>query len=475
MPYFRPSLWIAGAACQGSGATVTVLDPSTGGALAEFTGASAEDIGRAEAAAAHGYRIWRATPAIERERVLRLTAQAMRADRSRMAALIVQENGKPMREALAEIDAAADTFDFYAAEARRSYGRTIPARSPGARMATSREPVGVVAAFSPWNFPAINLVRKLAPALAAGCAVIAKPAEETPATALAIANHLGQAGLPPGALNLLFGDPAEISSALIASPVVRKVSFTGSTAVGRQLAQQAGAALKRCTMELGGHAAAIICADADPEAAADLVAAAKFRNAGQSCNVASRFYVHRSRYDRFVARLAERARAIIVGPGSDEASGMGPLSNARRLDAMSALVSDAVRANARIVAGGSAPGRPGFYFSPTVLAEVPASAAIMRTEPFGPIAPVAAFDDLDEALALANDSAFALAGYVVTDHAPTARRLAQGLNAGAIGVNTFTVALPEVPFGGSDASGWGHEGGPEGLEPYLLTRFVHEA
>ncbi|RXT57099.1 hypothetical protein B6S44_01245 [Bosea sp. Tri-44] len=475
MTYPRPSLWIAGAACRGTGPTIAVLDPATGGALAEFAGASADEIARAEAAAAHGYRIWRATPAPERERVLRLTAQAMRADRSPMAALIVQENGKPMREALAEIDAAADTFDFYAAEARRSYGRTIPARSPGTRMATSREPVGVVAAFSPWNFPAINLVRKLAPALAAGCAVIAKPAEETPATALAIANHLGQAGLPPGALNLLFGDPAQISSVLIASPVIRKVTFTGSTAVGRQLAQQAGAALKRCTMELGGHAPTIICADADPEAAADLVAAAKFRNAGQSCNVASRFYVHRSGYDRFLARLAERARAIVVGPGSDDATGMGPLSNARRLDAMSVLVSDAAGANARVVAGGRPLERPGFYFSPTVLAEVPASAAVMRIEPFGPIAPVAAFDDLDEALALANDSAFALAGYVVTDHAPTARRLAQGLNAGAIGVNTFTVALPEVPFGGSGASGWGHEGGPEGLEPYLLTRFVHEA
>lgn len=474
MTYPLPSLWIDGRPCRGDGAPLHVLDPATEGVVAEFNGAAPADVQRAVASAQQGFETWRATPAVERERVLRAAARAMREDAAALAALIVRENGKLLREAAAEVEAGADTFDFYAGESRRLYGRTLPPRSLQARLATFREPVGIVAAFAPWNFPAVNLIRKLAPALACGCAVIAKPAEETPATALAIARYLAGAGLPAGAFTLLYGDPAEISAALIASPAVAKLSFTGSSAVGRILAGQAGAALKPCSMELGGHAPVIICADADAGAAAALVAAAKFRNAGQSCNAASRFYVHRSRYDAFVAALAKAAAAITVGPGDDAASGMGPLSNARRLDAMTGFVADALGKGARLAAGGARLRRPGFFFAPTVLAEVPADAAVMRAEPFGPIAPVVAFDDLEQALALANDSMFALAGYVMTEHAPTARRLFAGLRAGAVGINTLTVALPEAPFGGWGDSGWGQEGGAEGLEPYLKSRLLHE-
>jgi succinate-semialdehyde dehydrogenase / glutarate-semialdehyde dehydrogenase len=474
MDYPPPSLYWDGQRQHGRGRSLTVRNPATAEVLCTFAGASADDLALALSSAQAAFSGWRQLPGHEREGLLRRAADLLRADVERVAAAIVAENGKPMAEARAEVGASAEVLEFYAGEARRIYGRTIPARMASGRMRTLREPLGVVAAFTPWNFPAINLVRKIVPALAAGCTVVVKPAEETPATALLVAEILGQAGLPAGALNVVYGDPAEISSTLIAMPQVRKISFTGSTAVGRVLAAQAGGALKRMTMELGGHAPVVVCADANPEHAADKAAAAKFRNAGQTCNSASRFYVHRTIYERFAMRFAMQARAVRVGDGSDPQTVMGPLSNARRIPALGALVDDAVQRGARLLAGGAAIERPGYFFQPTVLADVPPGCAILREEPFGPVAPIVPFDSLDEALALANGTPFALASYVISDHAPSIALLSTRLAAGVVGVNTFVAALPETPFGGWGDSGWGHEGGPEGIEPYLQTRFINE-
>ncbi|MES2999787.1 MAG: NAD-dependent succinate-semialdehyde dehydrogenase [Pseudomonadota bacterium] len=474
MGYPQPSLFIDGETREGRGLQLEVRNPATGEVIGRFHGASVEDIDEAALSAQTAFAGWREHPGHEREAILRRAAQLMKEEAGAIARVIVAENGKPLGEATAEMAAAADVADFYAGEARRVYGRTIPARTVTGRMSTTREPVGVVAAFAPWNFPAINVIRKIAPALAAGCAIVVKPAEETPGAALLIADCFARAGLSAGVLNLVYGDPAQISSHLIASDRIQKISFTGSTAVGRELARQAGGALKRMTMELGGHAPVIVCADADPLRAADMASAAKFRNAGQTCNSASRFYVHRSLHTAFLERFASNARALKVGDGAHPDTQMGPLSNARRIGALSKLVRDAVAQGARVVAGGAPIDGPGYFFQPTVLADVPPAALILRQEPFGPVAPVVPFDTLDEAVAMANSTPFALAGYVLGDHAPSIRLLARKLHAGVVGVNTFVASLPESPFGGWGESGWGHEGGPEGIEPYLQTRFLNE-
>ncbi len=466
---------IAGGRRAGSGPALAVTDPATAEVVARYAGAGPAEVDAAIAAAGTTLPGWRDTPAGERSAILRRAAALLRARIEGLAPVLVTENGKTLPEARGELLATAETLEFFAEEGRRAYGRVIPARQAGARLITLRMPVGVVAVFAPWNFPALNLARKIAPALAAGCTVVAKPAEETPATPLALADCLHEAGLPPGVLNLVFGVPAEISRQLIASPIVAKISFTGSTAIGRLLAAQAGERLKRTTMELGGHAPVIICDDADPERAAAMVAAAKFRNAGQTCNSASRFYVARRIHDRFVDRLAGLARDLVVGNGHDPRSQMGPLANARRVTAIEQLVADAWGRGARIVAGGARLPRPGFFHAPTVLADVPDEAQILAEEPFGPVAPVMAFDSLDEAVTRANATPFGLASYVLTDHAPSARRLSAELRAGVVGINTFTAALAEAPFGGIGDSGWGHEGGTEAIDAYLQTRLVHEA
>ncbi|MBD9541450.1 NAD-dependent succinate-semialdehyde dehydrogenase [Ensifer sp. ENS04] len=475
MTYLQPALWIGGTRVVGAGETLAVTNPATGKVVASFRGAASCDVSSAVAAAETAFEVWRQTSCIERERVMRRAADEVRAAGEVIAAALVVENGKPLAEACAEVQATAEVLDFYAGEARRSYGRTIPARTQFGRIATVREPVGVVAAFVPWNFPAVNLVRKLAPALAAGCTVVAKPAEETPATGLAIAECLHRAGLTSGAVNLVYGNPGEISSALIEALPIVKISFTGSTVVGRQLAGQAGVALKRMTMELGGHAPVIVCGDVDVDRAADMAAAAKFRNAGQTCNSASRFYVHRSIYERFIERFAANASAVRVGAGMSPETTMGPLSNERRVLAVQALVDDAIARGARLVAGGRRMSVPGFFFEPTVLADVPAVAEVLKKEPFGPVAPIVPFDEIAEAVSYANSTRFGLAGYVLTEHGPTARRLAAEIRSGVVAVNSFVAAYPETPFGGLGESGWGHEGGPEGIEAYLQTRLISEA
>ncbi|MDQ0469806.1 NAD-dependent succinate-semialdehyde dehydrogenase [Labrys wisconsinensis] len=470
------SLFIDGAWSAGSGARRgTVVDPATGAAIGEVAFAEAADLDRALTAAERGFRAWRKVSAYERSRILRKAADLVRQRAETLAEAITREQGKPLAEARMEAGAAADVIDWYAEEGRRAYGRVIPARIPGARQVALSEPVGPVAAFSPWNFPVGQLVRKVAAALAAGCSIIAKAPEETPSCAMALARCFEEAGVPAGVLNLVFGVPAEISAHLIPSPVIRKVSFTGSVPVGRHLAALAGQHLKRTTMELGGHAPFIVCDDVDVEAVARLGAGIKFRNAGQICTSPTRFLVQAPMQERFAELFAGLAEGLAVGAGAAEGTQMGPLAHARRIDAVDGLVRDATEKGARLLTGGRRIGNQGFFYAPTVLADVPASARIMNEEPFGPVAIVNRFETLDEAIAEANRLPVGLGSYAFTGSTAQAGRLADEIEAGMVSINHFGLAAPETPFGGIKDSGHGSEGGSEGLQAYLATKFVSQA
>ncbi|GJE27679.1 NAD-dependent succinate-semialdehyde dehydrogenase [Methylobacterium organophilum] len=460
--------WIAAEAR----AALPVVNPATGAVIGAVAKATADDLDHALAAAKRGFAAWRAVSALERGLILRRAAELLRARVETIARLMTLEQGKPLREARVETLAAADTLDWFAEEGRRAYGRVIPARAEGVMQTVIREPVGPVAAFTPWNFPLNQAVRKVAAALCVGCSVILKGPEDTPASCAALVQALLDAGVPGEALGLLYGDPAPISAYLIAAPEIAKISFTGSTAVGKLLATLAGTHMKRVTMELGGHAPAIVCADADLERAVEILAANKFRNAGQVCVAPTRFLVERPVYEDFVERFAARAAAITVGDGLDEATQMGPLIHERRRRALEELIAEAEAAGGRIVTGGSRPHNQGFFLAPTVLTEVPTSARILNEEPFGPVATVAAFSDLDEALAEANRLPFGLAAYAYTRSSRTASRLGSGLACGMLGINHHGLGLPETPFGGVGDSGYGSEGGPEALEGYLATKFI---
>lgn len=470
-----PAQFIAGAWRAGRGSrTLAVTDPASADIVARYPAASRADIDDALGAAADA-RAWSALTALERCAILRSGAQALREQAGVTAALLTREQGKPLAEASREIEQAAQMIEWYAEEGRRCCGQTIPSRYADTRFHTLRLPIGPVAAFTPWNFPVSLSAIKLGAALAAGCPVILKPAEETPLAVSALVRCLADAGVPGNALQLLLGDPAEISAALIASPVIRKVSFTGSQAVGRLIAEQAGRHLKPVTLELGGHAPAIICADADPRAAVRTLAQIKLRNAGQICANPSRFLVHRSHRQAFVDAFAEVARATRVGPGMDAQTAMGPLASRRRLDAVAALVDDASAHGARIVCGGRALPGPGFFYAPTVLDEVPDAARVLHEEPFGPLVPVACFDTLDEAIASANALPVGLAAFGFTHDLHSARRLAEEVNAGVVGINAVTLMQPETPFGGVLDSGLGRENGVLGIDAYLSTRCVATA
>ncbi|EKF41535.1 Succinate-semialdehyde dehydrogenase (NAD(P)+) [Nitratireductor indicus C115] len=472
--YQQPELLIAGAPRQTAEfAENIVVNPATGVELARLPIASQADIDAAVAAADKAFLPWSETAPARRSRILRDAAILMRERLDDMAHALTLENGKTLAEAKGEIGFTADVFDWFADEARRAYGRVIPS-AVGTRMIALKEPVGPIAAMSPWNFPAVTAAKKVAAALAAGCTVVLKPAEETPATPLAMARCLIDAGLPAGAINVIFGRPAEISERLMASPEIAKVSFTGSTNVGRELARLAAPGLKRLTMELGGHAPVIVMDDVDLETALDLSVAGKFRNAGQVCTSATRFFVHHRVYDAFVSGFADRAMKIKVGDGLDPSSQMGPLSNRRRPPALERLVEDAVSCGAKVAAGGKRIESQGFFFEPTVLADVPPNARVMQEEPFGPLAAIVPFRELDDAISAANDIPFGLAAYALTESSRTARRIVRGLKTGVVGINTFAASAAETPFGGVKDSGYGVEGGSEGLDSYLVTKFVHE-
>lgn len=461
--------WLA----EGEGGLHTVVDPATLNALGELPLAARATLDRAVDAAHVAFKAWSRTPAIERARILAQAAQLVR-DRAEMIAhVLTLEQGKPLAESRGEVAGAADIFEWYAQESRRLYGRVIPARQANTRQWVTREPVGPVAAFTPWNFPALTPARKIAGALAAGCTCVIKPAEETPATALELARACMDAGLPAGVLNVVFGAPAEVSGHLIRAARIRKVTFTGSTAVGKQLAALAAQhGAKRCTMELGGLAPAIVFDDADIDEAVSICATSRFRNAGQVCVAASRFYVQRQAYPRFLERFCEYAKGLRLGNGLAADTQMGPLANARRLDAMPAFVEDGLEHGGRIAAGGARHDGAGFFWQPTVLTDVPDHARAMAEETFGPVAPIAVFDTVDEVIERANNVPYGLAAYAFTRSAATAMEVADGLEAGMVGINTPAISVAEAPFGGVKESGYGSEGGTEGLEAYLSTKFV---
>jgi succinate-semialdehyde dehydrogenase / glutarate-semialdehyde dehydrogenase len=385
---------------------------------------------------------------------------------------MTQEQGKPFAESRIELLAAADIIEWFADEGRRVYGRIVPPRNLAAQQTVVKEPVGPVAAFTPWNFPVNQVVRKLSAALATGCSFLVKAPEETPASPAELLRAFVDAGVPAGVIGLVYGDPAEISGYLIPHPVIRKITFTGSTAVGKQLAALAGAHMKRATMELGGHAPVIVAEDADLALAVKAAGGAKFRNAGQVCISPTRFLVHNRIREEFTRELVKHAESLKLGDGLAEGTNLGPLANARRLGAMRKVLDDARAVGATIATGGERVGEVGNFFAPTVLADVPLKADVFNNEPFGPIAAIRGFDALDDAIAEANRLPYGLAGYAFTQSFRTVHQLTQQLEVGMLWINQPAAPWPEMPFGGVKDSGYGSEGGPEALEPYLVTKSV---
>lgn len=477
MSYPEIKLYIGGEwVTRTAAGTFQVTNPADGMRLAEAPVAGTSEVDAAAQAAARAFPGWAATVPFERSKVITRATGLLRSRVAEIARILTLEQGKPLAEATREVTLSADIIDFLAEEARRMPERNVPPRVANVLTQTvQRVPVGPVAAFTPWNFPANLPARKLGAALAAGCSVVIKPAEETPATCLAYARAFADAGLPPGVLNVVFGDPARISDTLIADPRIAKVSFTGSTRVGRLLGARAGQYLKRYTAELGGHAPVVICADADPVAAARLAVAAKFRGAGQVCASPIRFLVHRSLYAAFRESFLAGTATLRVGPGLEEGVTMGPLIAERRIQEMQSFVDDAVQAGARLLRGGRRIERPGFFFEPTVLEDAPPDCRVQQEEPFGPIALLEAFDDLGQAIARANALPYALAAYGFTRDLATSHRLGRELQAGMVGINHFGVSQPEAPFGGLKDSGMGSEGGLEGLLAYTDVKFVSVA
>jgi len=449
-----------------------VMNPSTNATLGSLPHASKADLDAALSAADKGFKAWRKVSAFERAKILRKAGELIRARADTIANLLTQEQGKVLAEAMLEVQTSADICDWFADEGRRAYGRIIPARGDGIRNMVIMEPVGPVAGFSPWNFPVTQAVRKIAASLAAGCSIIIKCPEETPASPIAMLKCFIDAGVPAGVANLVYGVPSEISEYLIPSPIIRKISFTGSVPVGKHLAALAGQHMKRATMELGGHAPVLVFDDIDAEAVANLTTALKFRNAGQVCISPTRFFVHEKVYDKFVSKFTDNAKNLKVGDGLDPASKMGPLANPRRITAMQSIMLDAQEKGAKVATGGKRIGNQGNFFEPTVLTDVPASANIMTQEPFGPVAIMMRFKDTDAVLGQANSLPFGLASYAFTKDAKTAAKVADVLDHGMVTINHQGLALPETPFGGVKDSGYGHEGGIEGLQVYMAAKFV---
>lgn len=469
-------LYIDGQWCPASdGGTIDLRNPADGSSIGAVAAASEHDIDRAVMAAERAWRTWREVDGWSRAAVLRRVAEIVLERRPEIAATMTEEQGKPLAEASAEVTAAAEQFDWYADEARRLYGRIVPSHESETRIHVQREPIGPVAAFTAWNFPALLPARKLAPAIAAGCSIVLKPAEEAPRTALALARACADAGVPAGVVNVVVGNPAAISKQLLGSDTIRKVSLTGSVPVGQELLRLAADGLKSVTMELGGHAPVLVLADADLATTVDACVAAKFRNGGQVCISPSRFYVHESLYGPFVERMVEKVQALRVGPGDDPRTDVGPLANQRRVAAIEGLIEDALANGACARTGAHRPEHlaGGYFYEPTVLTEVDDAMDVMRLEPFGPVAPVAAFVDLPDAITRANATPYGLAAYVFTRDLANAHRVAEALEVGMVGVNNMLIATAEAPFGGVKRSGFGREGGSEGIEAYTTTKYIN--
>jgi succinate-semialdehyde dehydrogenase / glutarate-semialdehyde dehydrogenase len=471
--YPQVQLFIAGQWRDGGDRqTLAVHDPATGSKIGSVAVATRADLDAALAAAAQGFEIWRKVPAFERAKTMREAARLLRDRAEAIARWMTQEQGKPIAEAKGEILMACDIIEWFAEEGRRVQGRILQPRAAGVLQQVFKEPVGPVAAFTPWNFPVNQVVRKLSAALATGCSIIVKAPEETPASPAALIRAFADAGVPAGVINLVYGDPAEISQYLIPHPVIRKITFTGSTPVGKQLAALAGQHMKRVTMELGGHAPVIVAADADIAKAAKIGAIAKLRNAGQVCISPTRFLVQNDVREAFVAAFVKQAQAAKLGSGLESSTTLGPLANPRRLKAMQRITDDALTRGATLAAGGKQVGSAGNFFEPTVVIDAPLDSLLLTEEPFGPMASVRGFDKIEEAIAEANRLPWGLAAYAFTTSLRTAHELTHGLQTGMLWINQPAAPWAEMPFGGVKDSGYGSEGGPEALEAYLNTKSV---
>lgn len=460
---------------QGSeGKTQPLINPATEDVLADVPHASTADLDEALAASAEGFKVWRETTPAARQAVMEKAARLVEERMDTMARTLTMEMGKPLAESKIELTSVVDVIRWYGEEGKRAYGRLVPGRLPGLRQMVVKEPVGPACAFVAWNFPGTNVIRKVAGALGAGCSMLIKPSEETPGTAVAIARCFQDAGLPPGVLNVVFGVPDEVSRQVLGSPIPKKMSFTGSIPVGKHLQKLAADTLKRCTMELGGHSPVIVFDDADIEKAVKVTGGFKYRNAGQVCISPTRFFVQDKVYKPFVEAFTEYAKGLKVGNGLDDGIEMGPLIDARRLPVMEDFVADARDHGATVTTGGERIGNQGYFYSPTVLKDVPDDAKIMIEEPFGPLAPITHFNAFDDVLERANALPFGLASYVFTSNGDTAAKMGSALEAGMVGINHPMIATPETPFGGVNESGYGSEGGIEGMEAYLRTRFITE-
>src|ERR1700730_7828377 len=462
--------WVNGGGRKGE----DVLNPATEKPLAHLPHASKADLDEALEAAKKGFALWRATPPYDRAKIMRKATDLIRERHDAISKVLVQEQGKVYVEARAEVITSADIIDWYAEEGRRSYGRIVPGRAKGTRQLVVTEPVGIVAAVTPWIFPVLTPARKIGGDLAAGCALILKASEETPGACVEMVRCFADAGLPAGVLNLVFGVPSEVSEHLLAKDAIRKISFTGSIPVGKHLAALAAKGMKRTTMELGGHSPVVVFADADPEKAADTIAAFKYRNAGQVCISPTRFYVQEDVYPRFLKRFTEYANGLKLGDGLEKGITMGPMANARRIEAMEASVTAARSRGGKIQTGGKRRGNQGYFYEPTVITDIPDDAKIMKNEPFGPLAPVVTFKTFHEVVERANWLGYGLAAYAFTTSNATAAAIGDALDSAMVGVNSIAISTPETPFGGVEESGHGSEGGIEGLGAYLVTKFISQ-
>lgn len=456
------------------GATLAVENPANLDVVADVPRATAADLDRALAAAERVREEWARTAAWERSKLLRTAARLITERLEDIAQLLTEEQGKPLTEARAEVRTAIEQFDWYADEARRIYGRTVDATATSLRVQVRKEPIGPVAAFTPWNFPVMLAARKLAPALAAGCPIILKPAEEAPSACLAMVKAIQDAGFPAGVIAAVTGDPAKISARLLASPTIRKVSLTGSVRVGQHLMTLAAQNMAAISLELGGHGPVIICDDVDVAAVAQMCARTKFRNAGQVCISPTRFFIARSIFDEFIEEFTAVAEGLAIGNGADDSTEVGPLSSKRRHDDFAAIIADALDQGAVATTGGNslADSHGGHFFEPTVLRDIPATARALSEEPFGPVALMVPYDDLDEAVRLSNSTDYGLAGYVFTNNVNRAQLLSERVRVGMLGVNSFLVSTAVAPFSGVGLSGLGAENGTEGIEQYLHPKTV---
>ena len=475
MSYPQLQMLIAGEWTNGtSGVTENVICPADGTILGELPHASKEDLDDALNSSLEGFNKWRSETPLNRQSILEKAAKILEREFEKNSQNLTREMGKPLAEAKIEMQVAIDLLRWYGEEGKRVYGRIIPSRIPNMEHEARKVPVGPVLAFVAWNFPATNVMRKVAGALAAGCSITIKPSEETPATAIAIGQALMEAGLPAGVLNIVFGVPSEVSEHLLASSIPRKLSFTGSVPVGIHLQKLAAQNLIRCTMELGGHSPVMIFKDADVEAAVKHCAAGKFRNAGQVCISPTRFFVEEQVYDEFIKLFKSHVEAINVGDGLDSKSNMGPLVADRRLEVMEDFISDAISSGGEVISGGGRGQSPGSFFEPTLIKDVPDTAKIMVEEPFGPVAPSAPFSSIDEIIERANSLPFGLASYAFTSNPRTSQILKSEIESGMLAINSMHIHSVETPFGGLKHSGYGYEGSIEGLEAFLVTKYSSE-